>query len=147
LSALVEPKAETPPAPVEAKAETPPAETPTPTETKAATPTRPHLASRPKHPETKVEPKHAPEVKTTPAPPPVETKPKAVDAGALVAQYKSVGAELKGLEQAKGVDAASDLWSRYRMIRITDALATQDKRDGASAVLSKLHADVTARMH
>ena len=138
------------PPPVETKAappvETPPVETP-PVETKPAQTAKPHLTSRPKHPETKVEPKHAPEVKTTPAPPPVETKPKTVDAGALVAQYKSVGAELKGLEQAKGVDAASDLWSRYRMIRITDALATQDKRDGASAVLSKLHADVTARMH
>jgi serine/threonine-protein kinase len=135
------------PPPVETKAappvETPPVETPG----KPAGTAKPHLTSRPKHPETKVEPKHAPEVKTTPAPPPIETKPKTVDAGALVAQYKSVGAELKGLEQAKGVDAASDLWSRYRMIRITDALATQDKRDGASAVLSKLHADVTARMH
>jgi serine/threonine-protein kinase len=136
-----------PPPPVETTAAQPPVETPV--ETKPAQTAKPHLTSRPKHPETKVEPKHAPEVKTTPVlpPPPIETKPKTVDAGALVAQYKSVGAELKGLEQAKGVDAASDLWSRYRMIRITDALATQDKRDGASAVLSKLHTDVTARMH
>ena len=40
--------------------------------------------------------------------------------------------ELKALEQAKGADAASDLQSRYRMIRITDAMSTQDKRDAAA---------------
>ena len=153
----VEAKPETPP-PVEIKAETPP-----PVETNAET-TRPHLAPRPKHTEPKVETKkvetkkvETKKVETTqqpavttvapppPPPPPVETKAKPIDPGALVAQYKSVGAELKALQQNKGVDAASDLWARYRMIRITDAMATQDKRDAAAAVLSKLHAEIATR--
>jgi hypothetical protein len=153
------PPVETKPAPpVETPVVTPPVETP-PAETKPADGKpvdKPHLGSRPKHTEhvehteTKVEPKHETPAITPPPPPPpppVDTKPKSVDAGALVAQYKSVGAELKALEQAKGADAASDLQSRYRMIRITDALSTQDKRDEAAALLSKLHAEIAAHMH
>jgi len=155
------PRPEEPPPPVA----TTPAET-KPAETKPAE-TRPHLASRPHHTETKVETKPA-ETKPTetkpaetkpaetkpaetkPAvtqivPPPADTKPRPVDAAALVGQYKSVGAELKALEQSKGADAASDLQSRFRMIRIADALATQDKRDEAAALLSKLHAEIAAR--
>ena len=77
---------------------------------------------------------------------PVDTKPKTVDTAALVSQYKSVGAELKALEQNKGADAASDLQSRYRMIRIADAMSTQPKRDQAAALLSKLHGDIAARL-
>lgn len=76
---------------------------------------------------------------------PVDTKPKTVDTAALVSQYKSVGAELKALEQTKGADAASDLQSRFRMIRIADAMSTQPKRDEAATMLSKLHADIAAR--
>ena len=76
---------------------------------------------------------------------PADTRPKTVDTAALVSQYKSVGAELKALEQTKGADAASDLQSRYRMIRIADAMSTQPKRDETAAMLSKLHTDIAAR--
>ena len=76
---------------------------------------------------------------------PVETKPRIVDTAALVSQYKSVGTELKALEQTKGADAASDLQSRYRMIRISDAMSSQPKRDEAATTLSKLHVAIAAR--
>jgi hypothetical protein len=147
-----------PVAPVETKPAEPPveaagsAEVKSPAETGSAEtapvePT-PHITTRPKHlpkVETKkVETKTPPHVETKVAPP-VETKAKPIDTGALVAQYKSIGAELKALEQAKGADAASDLQARYRMIRITDAMTTQDKRDAAAQLLSKLHADISAR--
>jgi tRNA A-37 threonylcarbamoyl transferase component Bud32 len=80
---------------------------------------------------------------TTAAPPPVENK--AVDAGALASQYKTVGAQLKALQDAKGADAVSDLWSRYRFIRLSDAMSTQEKRDEAAAILSKLATEAAAR--
>jgi serine/threonine-protein kinase len=131
------------PPPVDTKPAEPVVETP------AAETTKPHLTTRPKHtetkvaakPETKVETKAPPAIATTPPP------PKTIDAGALVAQYKSVGGELKAFEQAKGEDAASDLQARFRMIRITDAMSTQDKRNETAALLSKLHADIAARSH
>ena len=71
--------------------------------------------------------------------------PKAVDANALVAQYKTVGNQLKALEDAKGAGTASDLWARYRIIRIADAMSTQPKRDEASAILAKLTKEIAAR--
>jgi hypothetical protein len=70
---------------------------------------------------------------------------KPVDAGMLAAQYKSVGSALKALEDSKGRDAASDLWARYRYIRFSDAMTTQQKRDEASAILSKLTNDISSR--
>ena len=79
---------------------------------------------------------------------PVETKAaitKPVDSGALAAQYKSVGAQLKVLQDAKGTDAVSDLWSRYRFIRLADAMSTQQKRDEAAAILGKLAIEIAAR--
>ena len=68
-----------------------------------------------------------------------------ITANELATQYQSVGAQLKALQTAKGADAVSDLWARYRMIRIADALATQPKRDDAAAILSKLSAEITVR--
>lgn len=78
----------------------------------------------------------------------VETKPAEtgpIDAGALAAQYKAVGAQLKALQDAKGQDAVVDLWSRYRFIRLSDAMSTQQKRDAASALLRKLATEAAAR--
>ncbi len=68
-----------------------------------------------------------------------------VDARALATQYKTVGSQLRALEQAKGADAVSDLWSRYRFIRIADAMSTQPKRDQATAILAKLTREIAAR--
>jgi serine/threonine-protein kinase len=76
-----------------------------------------------------------------------ETKvePKTIDAGMLASQYKSVGSQLKALDDAKGHDATTDLWTRYRFIRLSDAMGTQEKRDEAAAILSKLTTDIATR--
>lgn len=75
-----------------------------------------------------------------------ETKqPATLDARALAAEYQAVGSKLRALEQAKGQDAVSDLWSRYRFIRIADAMSTQQKRDQAAAILAKLTREIAAR--
>src|SRR5690606_33338964 len=68
-----------------------------------------------------------------------------IDARTLAARYKAVGAQLRALEQAKGPDAVSDLWSRYRFIRIADAMSTQPKRDQAAAILAKLTREIASR--
>jgi hypothetical protein len=39
----------------------------------------------------------------------------------------------------------SDLWSRYRIIRIPDAMSTQQKRDEAASILAKLASESSAR--
>jgi serine/threonine-protein kinase len=91
--------------------------------------------------------------KPTPAVAKVEPKPDAtkpattgpMTANTLAAQYQTVGAQLKALQAAKGPDAVSDLWARYRMIRLADALATQPKRDDAAAILAKLATEIAAR--
>jgi serine/threonine-protein kinase len=82
----------------------------------------------------------------TPSPQVAETKqPAAMDARELAAEYQAVGSKLRALEQAKGQDAVSDLWSRYRFIRIADAMSTQQKRDQAAAILAKLTREIAAR--
>jgi len=63
----------------------------------------------------------------------------------LAAQYKTVGAQLKSLDDSKGKDATNDLWARYRFIRLSDAMSTQEKRDEAAAILSKLTSDIATR--
>jgi serine/threonine-protein kinase len=72
-------------------------------------------------------------------------EPKALDASTLASQYKTVGAQLKALEEAKGRDATTDLWARYRFIRLSDAMGTQEKRDAAAEILSKLTSDIATR--
>jgi serine/threonine-protein kinase len=76
-----------------------------------------------------------------------ETKvaPKALDASSLASQYKLVGSQLKTLEESKGRDATTDLWARYRFIRISDAMSTQQKRDATAAILSKLTSEIATR--
>ena len=113
---------------------------------------------KPKHVKAETKPAHVETAKPAPvevakpvveAPKPVETPkpvtPKVVDNATLVSEYKNVGAELKALETSKGVDAASDLQSRYRMIRIADAMSSQDKRDETAKVLAKLQSEIATR--
>jgi hypothetical protein len=144
------------PTPTEVKpappAPTPVEPAPTPVEVKPADPTpAPPPANKPKHPVTNKAPANTDkpkQVETKQPDPPKAAEPeqpKQLDASAFAAQYQSVGAELKAFENAKGADAASELWSRYRMIRFADAIATQPKRDEASAVLGKLHRDIASR--
>ena len=79
---------------------------------------------------------------------PIETKPIApvsapsgnVDVSTFATQYKSIGAELKAFEQKYGEDAASDLQNQYRVIRFSEAVSTQSKRDAAAKILANIHA-------
>jgi serine/threonine protein kinase len=85
---------------------------------------------------------------TVKPPPPIETKPpepKIVTADMIAKQYQSVGSQLMALQAAKGTDAVSDLWSRYRMIRLSDAMSNQAKRDEAASLLTKLATEAAAR--
>jgi serine/threonine-protein kinase len=61
------------------------------------------------------------------------------DAAAIAARYAAVGQKLKAL----GADA-TDLWPRYRLIRIQDVMASPDKRAEASVILGKLEKDIAA---
>ncbi len=76
--------------------------------------------------------------------PTVDASTTNVTAKDLVARYSQVGSELKALED-KHADAATDLWPRYRLIRINDALPSLDKRNETAAILAKLHHDIAAR--
>ena len=83
--------------------------------------------------------------------PPVDTPTKPVDkqpepaaaevpVNALVTQYSTVGRDLKALG-----DKATDLWPRYRMIQLNEALKAADKRAEASAILTQLQKLIATR--
>jgi outer membrane biosynthesis protein TonB len=102
-----------------------------------------------KKPVVKVKPDKQPEVKqpevkqpevVKPVEPPVEVKAVGITSGALVAQYSTVGRDLKALG-----DKAADLWPRYRRIQLNDALATAATRSEASAILSELSKTAATR--
>jgi serine/threonine protein kinase len=61
------------------------------------------------------------------------------DAAAIAARYSSVGQKLKALGPA-----ATDLWPRYRLIRIQDVMSSPEKRAEASQILGKLERDIAA---
>ncbi len=139
------------PTPVETNVETPtpvetppPVEAPPPVENKIEVPAK----TEPPAKTAKIAPKATPKTTAKVGPKITETKaaaPAPMSANDLASQYQAVGAQLKALQAAKGPDAVSDLWARYRFIRIADALATQDKRDAAAAILSKLSTEIAAR--
>jgi serine/threonine protein kinase len=91
---------------------------------------------------------HVAKVETPKDPPKAEVKPPEppkpargeVTSSALVTQYATVGRELRALG-----DKASDLWPRYRLIQINDALTTQPKRTQASVILSQIQKAAAAR--
>ena len=74
-----------------------------------------------------------PEVKQ---PDPTATKS---DAAAIAARYSAVGQKLKALGPA-----ATELWPRYRLIRIQDVMASPEKRVEAAQILGKLERDIAA---
>jgi hypothetical protein len=61
------------------------------------------------------------------------------DAAAIAARYSSVGQKLKALGPA-----ATELWPRYRLIRIQEVMTSPEKRADASAILGKLEAEIRA---
>jgi hypothetical protein len=60
-------------------------------------------------------------------------------------QYAKVGAELKALQQSKGDDAVTDLWSRYRLIQIQQATASEANRVQAITLLSSISKTAASR--
>jgi hypothetical protein len=64
-------------------------------------------------------------------------------AAELLALYSAVGRELK-VAYDHDRDATQDLWSRYRWIRINDAITTPDKRTQTKAMLDQLRDDIAA---
>jgi hypothetical protein len=109
---------------------------PAPVAPKPRAASKPRDAAKPRDVARQAEPAAA----VAPTPAPVADGP--LDNAALVARYKSVGAELKTLVQTKGAEAASGLQSQYRLIIITDAMSSPDKRADAAARLARIHAAI-----
>ena len=61
------------------------------------------------------------------------------DAAAVAAKYREVAQKLSALGPA-----ANELWPRYRMIRIQDAMTRPDKRAEALATLARLDREIAA---
>ena len=66
-----------------------------------------------------------------------------VEATALGAQYKAVGAAIKALQDSH--QEVGDLWRRYSLIQIMNAMTTPDNRVHASAALAAIQRDISAR--
>jgi hypothetical protein len=62
---------------------------------------------------------------------------------ALVDQYVSLG---RDLARQRAVVDVSDLWSRYRLVRIYEAVATAAQRRSTSSHLAQIRADLTERI-
>ncbi len=76
---------------------------------------------------------------------PVPAPPVEVTAGALAKLYSSVGDDLTALQKAKGIDAARDLWGRYRRIQLGFAMGQPAaQRAETSAVLLGIRRDAIA---
>ncbi len=153
--------AEAPPTPPAER--TPVAMTPEPTQATAPTPVMTHGGSAAAVADVVPEVVESPpEVKTTAKLPPkpigkpkdpkvgkpAETKqpeikqpevPAKDDAAAVAAKYREVGQKLSALGPA-----ANELWPRYRMIRIQDAMTRPDKRAEALATLARLDREIAA---
>jgi hypothetical protein len=141
------PIAKTEPAP--APLATPPEPTPVAPTTTVVEPPTPKAAPKsttPKTPTPKTPKAGTGSATVAPIPaPPVETAAKPIDAGGLATQYQLVGAQLKDLQTKKGADATSDLWPRYRYVNLSSAMATQQSRDAANAILTKLASEIRTR--
>jgi hypothetical protein len=59
--------------------------------------------------------------------------------------YVATGAELKRYSDARGLDAAADLWSRYRRILLNDVLATPARREAVTELLQQIRRDLATR--
>ena len=60
--------------------------------------------------------------------------------------YSAANSELRALEAAKGVDVASELRNRYRLIVIQQAMKTQESRDATAAALAKIRREIAAKL-
>ena len=68
------------------------------------------------------------------------------DTNTVIAQYQSVGADLKKLRAKAGDSAVEDLDQKYRIIQIQDAISSQPKRESAANVLADIRREIKKRM-
>jgi len=66
-------------------------------------------------------------------------------ADALARRYGAVARELRRLDAALGRENTEDLWAALRSVRITEALATQARRDEATTALADIQTEIIAR--
>ncbi|MGE0549472.1 MAG: protein kinase [Kofleriaceae bacterium] len=78
--------------------------------------------------------------KSPPKRPVIETPTGPITRDVLIRLHAAVGSELGALG-----DKAGDLWTRYRMIRIFDEIASQERRDTTAAKLTKIRRDAALR--
>ena len=69
----------------------------------------------------------------------------ATPASDVLTLYTTVGRQLARLDREQGRDVTTDLWPRFRWIRINDCLLDPKKRGQATQLLEKLRADISTR--
>jgi serine/threonine-protein kinase len=82
---------------------------------------------------------------SVPAPAPDAAAPATPSAQEIATQYADTGRAIKALSDAKGASAADDLWTRYRLIRLDSALASEAARRDAAATLAGIRRDLATR--
>jgi tRNA A-37 threonylcarbamoyl transferase component Bud32 len=77
--------------------------------------------------------------------PPAAAGAAPVTATSVAALYADVGQQLRALDQRRRAGGTTDLWRRYTLIRISEALGDPATREEASAVLLELRAQIAQR--
>ncbi len=87
----------------------------------------------------------APPPPATPLPPPPKPVPASdpTSTTILVGLYTSVGRELKTLRERAGTDVTADLWRRYLLIQLNDAMSSPARRGAAIEVLTEIRRETT----
>ena len=63
----------------------------------------------------------------------------------VATRYSAIGRQLAALQEERGDDSTLDLWPRYRRIRITEAMSSQDSRNVAAEALEQLQRSIEER--
>ena len=79
------------------------------------------------------------------AAPSAETATTGITANQVATQYAAVGRALLELQNQHGAATTVDLWPRYRIIKLSDAMSTPQHRTEAMAVLSALSSEIKTR--
>jgi type IV secretory pathway VirB10-like protein len=69
-------------------------------------------------------------------------EPTALD---VATQYSDIGRRLKAMQEDQGDDSTFDLWPRYRLIRISEAMGSQRSRNETANILAKIEAAIDER--
>ena len=67
-----------------------------------------------------------------------------ITAASVAEHYVDVGRRIRLFALARGAEAASKLWERFRYIRISDALLDPSKRDETDARLRRIEDSLAA---